>query len=68
MSVRVPRELRERMRRFDVDWSGEIRRFIEERVRALELLELLGEVERGAQRRRVRVDSAGLVRESRDGG
>ena len=66
ISIRIPRELREKMRRYKIDWAGEIRRFIEERVRSLELLEALGEVGERAQSRRTRVDSAVLIREERD--
>jgi hypothetical protein len=66
VSVRVPRELKEKMKRYPVDWSSEIRRFIEERIRALELLEVLEDVERRAEERRTRVDSTRLVREARE--
>lgn len=34
VSVKVPRELREQMRRVDVDWSDYLRRAIEAKVRA----------------------------------
>jgi hypothetical protein len=66
VSVRVPRELKEKMKRYPVDWSGEIRRFIEERIRALELLEVLKDVESKAERRRTRVDTTRLIREERE--
>lgn len=32
-TVRIPRSLRERMLKVDVEWSREIKRFIEDRVR-----------------------------------
>ena len=41
LSVRVSRELKEKMRRYRIDWSEEIRKFLEERVRILEFLETL---------------------------
>lgn len=66
ISVRVPRELKEKMRRYRVDWGEEVRRFLEGRVSALELLELLDDIERRCRRRRVRVDSAKLIREARE--
>ncbi len=66
VSVRVPRELKEKMKRYRIDWSEEIRRFIEERIRLLELLEVLDEVEGRARKRRVRVDSTMLIRELRE--
>ena len=63
---RIPKGLREKMRRYKIDWASEIRRFIEERVRSLELLEVLGEVGERAQSRRTRVDSTVLIREERE--
>ncbi len=68
ISIRIPRELREKMRRFNVDWSAEIRKFIEERVRLLELADFVRELEVKAKSRRVRVDSTLLIREARDEG
>ena len=56
------------MRMFNIDWSTEIRRFIEERVRLLELAEFVRELEVKAKSRRVKVDSALLIREARDEG
>ena len=44
--VRIPRELRERMRRLkDVSWSDVIRRFIEETVSRYEVEEAVRRVE-----------------------
>jgi hypothetical protein len=44
--VRIPRELRERMRRLkDVNWSDVIRRFIEETVSRYEVEEVIRRVE-----------------------
>ncbi|MGB9816199.1 MAG: hypothetical protein ACPLQS_01215 [Desulfurococcaceae archaeon] len=45
--VRVPRELREKMKKFSsVNWSELIRGFIEETVSRLEAEELLSKIER----------------------
>jgi hypothetical protein len=66
VSIRVPRTLREKMRRYNVDWAEEIRRFIEERIRMLELLETLDGLEERASRRKVNIDSTRLIRESRE--
>jgi len=48
VSVRISRELKEKMDRFRnrVNWAEEIRRFIEERVRELEREKVLKEVEK----------------------
>jgi len=66
ISIRIPRELKEKMRRYRINWSEEIRRFIENRIRALELIEILNEIESRAEKYRVRVDSVELIREDRE--
>ena len=66
VSIRVPRELKEKMKKYNIDWSREIRMFIEERIKALELLELLEKIEEKSAKRRAKVDSTVLIRESRE--
>ena len=65
-TVRIPRELKEKMKRLPVEWSEEIRSFIEEKVKRSELLEVIEEIELMADKRRLRVDSAKLIREDRE--
>ena len=45
ISVRVPDELKEKMKRYDINWSEEIRRFIEQKIRDEEKAELLNEID-----------------------
>ncbi len=70
VSIRVPKELKEKMDRFRdrVDWAEEIRRFIEERVRELEREEVLRKVEELLRDlpTQPRGFAAKLVREDRD--
>ena len=40
----MPKELKERMKKYRVDWDEEVRRFLEERVRVLEFLEILDNI------------------------
>ena len=65
-TVRIPRELKEKMKKLPVEWSEEIRSFIEEKVKRSELLEEIEEIELRADKRRLRVDSAKLIREDRE--
>ena len=65
-TIRIPRELKERMRRLPVEWSEEIRLFIEERVKRLELMRIIEDLEIRSKRRGLRVDSARLIREDRE--
>lgn len=66
VSVRIPRELREKMRKYRVDWSREVRQFIEERIRVLKFLGALEAIEKKTARRKTRVDSVMLIREERE--
>ena len=65
-TVRIPRELKEKMKKLPVEWSEEIRRFIEEKVKRLELMGAIEEIELRVEKRRLRVDSAKLIREDRE--
>jgi len=65
-TVRIPRELKEKMKELPVEWSEEVRRFIEERVKHLELIRTIEDIELRAERRRLRVDSTKLIREDRE--
>ncbi|AMM53282.1 type II toxin-antitoxin system VapB family antitoxin [Pyrococcus kukulkanii] len=67
LSIRIPDDLKEKMKEFDINWSEEIRKFIKERIeyeerkrtleKALELLKNTpGSVERGFSARAVRED------------
>ncbi|ASJ15967.1 hypothetical protein A3L04_02175 [Thermococcus chitonophagus] len=66
LSIRIPDELKEKMKEFDINWSEEIRRFIKERIeyeerkrtleKALELAKKSGSVSKGFSARAVRED------------
>lgn len=65
-TVRVPEDLKEKMRKYPVEWSEEVRRFIEARIRQLELAETIRSVGKRAELRKVTADSTGLIREDRE--
>jgi len=67
VTVRVPKELKEKMKRLKVNWSEEIRKYLEERVKDYELLEIIDNVRKEARKRRVKTDSTRLIREDREG-
>jgi hypothetical protein len=48
------------------EWSQEIRDFLEERIKQIELLKTLKEIEPRAEKRKTKVDSAALIREDRE--
>jgi len=66
ITVRIPRELKEKMKNLSTQWSEEIRNFIEERVRHLALIKTLEEIEPRAKKRTTKVDSTSLIREDRE--
>jgi len=45
ISVRVPDELKEKMKKYDINWSEEIRRFIERKIKNEEKAKLLDEID-----------------------
>ena len=65
-TVRIPREMKARMRKLNVKWSEEIRGFIEERVKHLELVKAIEEAGSRAAKRKVKVDSTILIRKDRE--
>jgi len=62
---RLPEELRKKMRMADANWGEEIGSFIEEQVRCLELAQLIEEIGRRADERRLAVDATSLIRKTR---
>ena len=65
-TIRIPRELKKKMAENPAEWSCEIRCFLEERVRQMELMKNLQEIEGRAEKRKVKVDSVTLIREDRE--
>lgn len=66
ITIRVPRELKEKMKENPQEWSEEVRNFIEQRVRNLELQKTLEEIGTRAEKRRVKIDSTTFIREDRE--
>lgn len=65
-TIRISREIKDRMRKLDVEWSAEVRGFIEERVKHLELVKAIEEAGSRAAKRRAKVDSTSLIRKDRE--
>ncbi len=66
LTIRIPRKLKEKMKKLNAEWSKELRNFIEQRVKHLELMKAIEETESRAEKRRVKVDSTLLIREDRE--
>ncbi len=65
-TIRIPKRLKEKMEKNPVEWSQEVRDFLEERVKQVELLKTIQEVESRAQKRKTKMDSTILIREDRE--
>ena len=66
ITIRIPRELKEKMKENPQEWSEEVRNFIEQRVRNLELQKTLEEVGTRAEKTCAKIDSTTLIREDRE--
>jgi hypothetical protein len=65
-TIRIPQELKKKMEKNPAEWSQEVRDFLEERVKQMELLKTLQEIEQRAEKRKTKIDSVSLIREDRE--
>jgi hypothetical protein len=65
-TLRIPRELKEKMEENPEEWSQEIRVFLEERVKQIELVKTIQDIESRAEKRKTNTDSTILIREDRE--
>jgi lipoprotein NlpI len=66
-TIRIPRDLKEKMEKNSEEaWSVEIRNFLEERVKQIELMKTLQQIESRAEKRKTKTDSTLLIREDRE--
>lgn len=65
-SIRIPRELKEKIEQNPADWSQEVRDFLAERIKQIELMKTLQEIESRAEKRKTKIDSTTLIREDRE--
>jgi predicted transcriptional regulator len=65
-TIRIPQELKEKMEKNPAEWSREVRCFLEERIKQIELMKTLQEIEQRAEKRKTKTDSTLLIREDRE--
>jgi predicted transcriptional regulator len=65
-SVRIPKQLKEKIDQNAADWNQEVRDFLTERVKQIELMKTLQEIEPRALKRKTTIDSTRLIREDRE--
>jgi hypothetical protein len=65
-TIRIPRDLKEKMEKNPEEWSVEIRNFLEQRVKQVELIKTIKQIESRAKQRTTKADSTLLIREDRE--
>ena len=65
-TIRIPRALKEKMEQNPKEWGAEIRNFLEERVKQVELMKTIKQIESRAEKRTIKADSTLLIREDRE--
>jgi len=65
-TIRIPRDLKEKMKQNPQEWSLEIRNFLEERVRQVELMKTIQQIGSRAELMHTKADSTLLIREDRE--
>jgi predicted transcriptional regulator len=65
-TIRIPRELKEKMEKNPEEWSQEIRVFLEQRVKQIQLIKTIQDIEARAEKRKTNTDSTNLIREDRE--
>jgi hypothetical protein len=66
LTIRIPRRLKEKMEKNPEPWSDEIRNFLEERVRQVELIKTIQEIDSRQNKPKIKIDSTQLIREDRE--
>lgn len=66
ITLRVSDETKQLMDEIDLNWSEELRKYIEGRIKSFRLHKLLPGIYKAAGRIRVKGDSTKLIREDRD--
>ncbi len=66
ITLRVSRETKKLMKEMDVNWSEDIRNYIEARIKSFRLNQILPHIYKTADRIKVKSDSTILIREDRD--
>ena len=65
-TIRIPRELKEKMEKNPEEWSQEIRVFLEQRVKQIQLIKTIQDIETRAEKRKTNTDSTNLIRADRE--
>lgn len=66
LTIRLTSETKEEMAYYKLNWSEDIRNYIESKLKKLKLLKTLEKMKANAKSMKVKVDSTSIIREYRD--
>ncbi len=66
VTIRVSKEIKDLMKYSKINWSEDIRNYIEGRAKSLRLNKLMKKIYKDADKIKVKGDSTRLIREDRD--
>lgn len=66
LTIRLASETKEEMGDYKLNWSEEIRNYIESKLKKLKMLKTLEKMKANAKSMKVKVDSSDIIREYRD--
>lgn len=65
ITIRVSKEIKDLMKESKINWSQEIRNYIEGRAKSFRLHKLMKKIHKDAQKIKIKGDSTVLIREDR---
>lgn len=66
LTIRLASETKEEMADYKLNWSEDIRNYIESKLKKLKMLKTLEKMKANAKSMRVKVDSTDIIRQYRD--
>ena len=66
VTIRLPVDLKKQMDRYKINWSEELRKDINNKIKALKMLTVLEKMQKNSKSMKVKVDSTVLIRQDRD--
>lgn len=66
ITIRVPKKVKLEMGEYDINWSEDLRKHIDARIKTLKLLKTMEKMRKNAKSMKVKVDSADIIRAYRD--
>lgn len=66
VTIRLSKETKREMGKYKINWSDDLRKYIDAKLKKLKLLKTLEKMKTNAKSMKVKVDSTTIIREYRD--